>query len=107
METVYYVITQASNSSNLVKDKCEEDSALVCFLSLIFPCQQQNSDVLIGHGTRGSVAFAAQDVDSGELLVVCQWLIKCPMPRRKGSLDASLNPELAALLKQVSAVANQ
>ncbi|KAF4527599.1 hypothetical protein B566_EDAN015153 [Ephemera danica] len=57
-------------------------------------------NIIASHGARGSVAFAVQDIESGELCIATQWLIKCPMPRRKGSLDASLNPELAAALKQ-------
>jgi hypothetical protein len=40
-------------------------------------------------------------VESGELLVVSQWQVKCSMPKRKGSQGEVPDPELANTLKQV------
>jgi hypothetical protein len=54
-----------------------------------------------GHSNRGKIVYAGQDVDSGELLVVSQWQVKCTMPRRKGSQGDVLDPDLANTLKQV------
>lgn len=57
--------------------------------------------MLAGHSQRGKIVYAGQDVESGELLVVSQWQVKCTIPKRKGSHGDVSDPELANTLKQV------
>jgi len=45
--------------------------------------------------------YAGQDIESGELLVVSQWKVKTPTPKRKGSHGEAADPELVNIVKQV------
>ncbi|CAB3382831.1 Hypothetical predicted protein [Cloeon dipterum] len=68
-----------------------------------FSEQQIQIGHCLGHSSRGKVVYAGQDINSGELVIVSQWSMKCPGLKRK-DLQDEISPELANISKQVSAM---
>ncbi|XP_059478239.1 eIF-2-alpha kinase GCN2 isoform X2 [Neocloeon triangulifer] len=58
----------------------------------------------LGHSNRGKIVYAGQDIDSGELVVVSQWKVKCITPKRKGSQDEIHSSEFTNIMKQISSM---